>query len=345
MTIPLGARLGRYEIKHQLGVGGMGEVYLAQDTTLHRPVALKLLLSKFTQDEDRLRRFEQEARAASALNHPNILTIYEIGSEGDVQFIATEFVDGVTVRQQMGRTPMNFRQALDIAAQSAAALATAHEAGIVHRDIKPENIMLRSDGYIKLLDFGLVKLTENGSAQQRLVGGNPTIIDTDPGILMGTIKYMSPEQARGLDVDGRTDIWSLAVVLYEMITGRLPFNGTSTTDILVSILQQSPMPPRLYTSDVPAELERLIALALAKRPEERYQTSRQMASDLKALWQDLEFKAKYASPTRPERKGQETITDEDVQLTANPLSADSLAAKKSPGRAPLSGEISSAAAG
>ena len=337
-TIPPGSRLGRYEIKSQLGVGGMGEVYLAQDTSLRRPVALKLLLARFTQDEDRLRRFEQEACAASALNHPNILTIYEVGSEKDVRFIATEFIDGVTLRQHMGRTPLNLSQALDIAAQSAAALATAHEAGIVHRDIKPENIMLRRDGYIKLLDFGLVKLTENSSAQQRLAGEHSTIIDTDPGILMGTVKYMSPEQARGLDVDGRTDIWSLGVVLYEMLTGRLPFNGASTTDILVSVLQHAPSPLGLYATDVPAELERIVALALAKEQEERYRTSGHFASDLKSLWQELEFKAKFASSSEPLMSGEEMMTEQDARPDLQFSQAAAASPKKNSSRILPSGK-------
>jgi serine/threonine-protein kinase len=334
-TIPTGSRLGRYEIKSQLGVGGMGEVYLAQDTNLRRPVALKLLLAKFTQDEDRLRRFEQEACAASALNHPNILTIYEVGSENDVRFIATEFIDGVTLRQQMGHTPMRPAQALDIATQAASALATAHEAGIVHRDIKPENIMLRSDGYIKLLDFGLLKLTENSSAHQRLAGDSSVMVDTDPGILMGTVKYMSPEQARGFEVDGRTDIWSLGVVLYEMLTGRLPFGGGSTTDILVSILQHAPAPLGLYAADIPAELDRIVALALAKDQEDRYQTSREFASDLKSLWQELEFKAKFASSSssRLDVSDEERRTGDDAQQAVE-LSRNSAASpEKSSSRA------------
>ncbi len=332
-TIPPGSRLGRYEIKSQLGVGGMGEVYLAQDTNLRRPVALKLLLAKFTQDEDRLRRFEQEACAASALNHPNILTIYEVGSENDVRFIATEFIDGVTLRQQMGHAPMRLGQALDIAAQAAAALATAHEAGIVHRDIKPENIMLRNDGYIKLLDFGLLKLTENSSAHQRLAGESSAMIDTDPGILMGTVKYMSPEQARGFEVDGRTDIWSLGVVLYEMLTGRLPFGGGSTTDILVSILQHAPAPLGLYAADIPAELDRIVALALAKHQEERYQTSRDFASDLKSLWQELEFKARFASSSRLEGGDEERQTGDDARPAVELSRASAVSPEKSSSRA------------
>ena len=337
--IPPGSRLGRYEIKSQIGVGGMGEVYLAQDTNLRRPVALKLLLARFTQDEDRLRRFEQEACAASALNHPNILTIYEVGSENDVRFIVTEFIDGVTLRYQMGHAPMRLGQALDIAAQAAAALATAHDAGIVHRDIKPENIMVRNDGYIKLLDFGLVKLTENSTAQQRLAGEPSTMIDTDPGILMGTVKYMSPEQARGFEVDGRTDIWSLGVVLYEMLTGRLPFNGASTTDILVSILQHAHSPLSLYATGIPAELDRIIALALAKQPEDRYQTSREFASDLKALWQELEFKAKYASLSHLERSGQEKVAGDDAGLeTQLPRPTAVASSKKDLPRAGQSGK-------
>ncbi|HEV7842429.1 MAG TPA: serine/threonine-protein kinase, partial [Pyrinomonadaceae bacterium] len=220
MTISAGTHFGRYEIRSPIGAGGMGEVYLAYDAQLDRPVALKLLPQDVTKDEDRLRRFQQEARATSALNHPNILTIFEIGEAEGTYFIATEFIDGVTLREYMGRGRMKPFEVLEVSVQVASALAAAHAAGIIHRDIKPENIMVRKDGYVKVLDFGLAKLTE----QRANTGPNAlTIADTGPGIVIGTVTYMSPEQARGLKVDARTDIFSFGVVLYEMLSGRAPF--------------------------------------------------------------------------------------------------------------------------
>src|SRR6267143_2111012 len=225
MSTPAGKRLGRYEIRSLLGVGGMGEVYLAQDTQLRRPVALKLLPPEFTLNEERLSRFKQEAFAASALNHPNILTIYEIGSEDDVYFIATEFIDGVSLRERMAKEGLTIEQVLDFGGQIASALAAAHAAGIVHRDIKPENVMVRRDGYVKVLDFGLAKLTEHQGRHSDPDAATMQMVRTDPGKVMGTANYMSPEQARGLEVDARTDIWSLGVMLYELSAGRVPFEG------------------------------------------------------------------------------------------------------------------------
>jgi len=206
--------ISHYHIVKKLGAGGMGEVYLAEDTQLGRRVALKFLPADVASDEGPMRRFIQEARAASALNHPNILTVYEFGEAESIYFIATEFIDGVTLRKRMQREPMKVSLALDVAVQTTEALAAAHGADIVHRDIKPENIMLRADGYIKVLDFGLAKLTERRAAQ----ADAPTLMMTDAGVVMGTAKYMSPEQARGLPVDARTDIWSVGVVIYEMVT-------------------------------------------------------------------------------------------------------------------------------
>ena len=290
MVAAAGTFLGRYEIRASIGKGGMGEVYLAQDTRLDRPVALKLLSGDMSKFEDRLSRFEQEARAASALNHPNILTIYEIGHSDSGHFIATEFIEGETLRQHITKEPIKIAEALDITLQVAAALTAAHAAGIVHRDIKPENIMLRRDGYVKVLDFGLVKLTE----RQAIDPEAPTIspIKTDPGSVMGTICYMSPEQVRGLAVDARTDIWSLGVMLYEMVTGRRPFVGTTNSDVIVSILDREPLPLAHYSADVPAELEWIVKKALAKDREERYQTIKDLAIDLRRLKHELEFKAK-----------------------------------------------------
>ena len=242
MSTPAGKRLGRYEIRSLLGVGGMGEVYLAQDSQLRRQVALKVLPPKFTFDEERLRRFKQEALNASALNHPNILTIHEIGSEGNTDFIVTEFIDGISLRELIAKQPMSIRQVLDICIQVASALAAAHAAGIVHRDIKPENVMVRHDGYVKVLDFGLAKLTELAGLHSDSEAATVQVVQTDPGKVMGTAKYMSPEQARGLEVNEQTDIWSLGVLLYELAAGRAPFEGPSGSDVLASILTTEPVP-------------------------------------------------------------------------------------------------------
>src|SRR6266850_4564994 len=218
----LGQSIGRYKILTALGTGGMGEVYLAYDTRLGRKIALKLLSTHFTTDKDRLRRFEQEAHAASTLSHPNICMIHEVGETEDAQhFIAMEYIDGVTLRQRMTEARMKLSEVLDVAVQAASGLAASHEVGVVHRDIKPENIMLRHDGYVKVLDFGLAKLTEQPTSDVTTPAG--ARVNTDIGVVMGTSRYMSPEQTRGLTVDARTDIWSLGVVLYEMITGGAPF--------------------------------------------------------------------------------------------------------------------------
>ncbi len=291
MTIEAGTKLGRYEIRALLGAGGMGEVYLAEDTELERPVALKLLLADAAADQERLLRFVQEAKAASALNHPNILTVYEIGQVAEQRFIATEFIRGEMLRAQLARARHSLRECFDIALQVAAALAAAHEAGIVHRDIKPENIMVRPDGLVKILDFGLAKLTERNTVGQTFDPTAPTRagVHTMPGAIMGTAHYMSPEQARGLEADERTDIWSLGVVLYEMLTEHVPFTGETVTDVLVAILQSEPSPLASYEPNVPAELQRIVRKALQKKRDERYQTIKDLLLDLKTLKHELEF--------------------------------------------------------
>jgi serine/threonine protein kinase/Tol biopolymer transport system component len=297
--IPSGTRLGRYEISRQLGAGGMGEVYLAQDTVLRRPAALKILPARFTDSEDRLRRFEQEACAASALNHPNIITIHEVGHEASLHFMAMEFVTGETLRAQMTRARKSLKEALDISVQVADALAAAHSAGIVHRDIKPENIMVRPDGYVKVLDFGLAKLAEAQSAAVDSQAPTMFKVETDPGTVMGTIAYMSPEQARGLEVDRRTDIWSLGCVLYEMVAGHPPFAALTTSDVMVAVLTQDAPPLAQAAKEVPAELERIVRKALRKDKEERYQTIKDMALDLKALRRELEIGAELERSAAP----------------------------------------------
>jgi len=297
--------LGRYEIRSLLGTGGMGEVYLAYDTQLRRQVAIKLLPTEFTQNKVRLSRFEREAYAASSLNHPNILTIHEIGSDDGHHFIATEYIEGESLRLHMSRTGMELREVLDVAQQVASALAAAHHAGIVHRDIKPENIMLRRDGYVKVLDFGLAKLADDAVAvkQEDADTEAPTktkVVNTEPGVVMGTASYMSPEQARGLEVDARSDIWSLGVMLYEMVANRLPFEGATTTDVLSMILHREPSSLLLYRSDVPAELERIVEKALAKEREERYQLAKDLGLDLKRLKQRLDVEAELERSITPE---------------------------------------------
>ena len=287
----LGHSIGPYKVIRQVGRGGMGEIYLAEDTRLGRKVALKMLPAEFTRDTERVRRFEQEARAASALNHPNIVTIHEIGQVNSTHYIVTEFVEGDTVRRQMTESKLGIGAALDVAAQIASALSAAHAAGIVHRDIKPENLMMRPDSLVKVLDFGLAKLTEPSRA---MVETDATAIKkglTEPGQVMGTPHYMSPEQARGVGVDARSDIFSLGVVLYEMIAGRVPFEGATPTDVIISILQQQPAPLTRYVPEAPRELEQVVAKALCKDREDRYQTARELLLDLKRVKQRLEFES------------------------------------------------------
>ncbi|MFN7948884.1 MAG: protein kinase [Blastocatellia bacterium] len=286
-----GKMIGHYRVLSPLGRGGMGEVWLAADTRLGRRVAIKLLPAEFMRDADLVRRFELEARAASALNHPNIITIHEIGLTGDTRFIATEFIEGETLRYRLAKDAISLGEALDITIQVAAALNAAHDAGIIHRDIKPENIMLRPDGYIKVLDFGLARVTGRLPQPQPADSGSPTekIIETLPGTVLGTVAYMSPEQARAQKVDGRSDIWSLGVVLYEMLTDAKPFEGQTLPDVFVAILERDPVPLSRYLSNVPPALEAVITRALAKELRDRYATVQEMAADLKALRRQLEL--------------------------------------------------------
>src|SRR6266516_643050 len=293
----VGKQISHYQVVSCIGRGGMGEVFLAHDTSLGRKVALKLLRSDFTRIEERLRRFQQEARAASALNHPNILTIHEIGQEGSLHFMATEYVEGETLRQHLSRARLTVGQTLDVAVQVASALAAAHQAGIIHRDIKPENTMVRTDGNVKVLDFGLAKLTEPKTIETAA----PTLpqVETAPGVVMGTFSYMSPEQARGLAVDTRTDIWSLGVMIYEMAAGRQPFEGETASDVMSLILQKEPLPLAHSWPEVPAELERIVRKALRKDREERYQTIKDLLIDLRNLRKELELSAEMERSAPP----------------------------------------------
>ena len=286
-----GEHIGHYEILSLIGTGGMGEVYLAQDERLNRRIALKLLpVHSYLKGKDPLRRFQQEAQAASALNHPNIITIYELGELDGEQFIATEFVDGETLRHHLKRPGRDLDKVLAIAIQTASALAAAHEAGIVHRDIKPENIMLRRDGIVKVLDFGLAKL-----AEQQLPPAGPEaltarkVATTTPGLVLGTVKYMSPEQARGLKVDARSDIFSFGVVLYELVAGRAPFEGETVSDLIAAILKEEPPLLTKYLPTAPEELQRILGRALRKETKARYQTIQELLSDLKALRKKLQL--------------------------------------------------------
>ena len=285
MKVPVGTRFDRYEIRSCLGAGGMGEVYLAQDTRLRRPVALKLLPPESTGNEDRLRRFKQEALVASALNHPNVSHIYEIGEANGVTFIAMEYVEGQTLLQHSASAPMNMSEVLNIVIQLASALGAAHAAGIVHRDIKPENVMVRPDGYVKVLDFGLAKLVEPQTTDVDAA----TLFQTEPGVVMGTVNYMSPEQARGLPVDARTDIWSLGCVLHWMVAGSAPFQGSTPMDVIVSILEKNPAP--LESSGISEEFEQIIIRSLAKDRELRYQTIDELVIDLNSVKKQLELRS------------------------------------------------------
>jgi eukaryotic-like serine/threonine-protein kinase len=293
----VGRRISHYQILSLIGAGGMGEVYIAQDTRLGRKVALKLLPAEFTEDPERARRFEREARAASALNHPNIITIYDIEQVDGLHFIVTEYVEGQTLRNLMPATRVSMAEALEIAVQVAGALAAAHRAGIVHRDIKPENIMLREDGVVKVVDFGLAKLAEQQTPA--LDSEAPTIFTTDPGTIMGSVSYMSPEQTRGKPVDTRSDIFSLGVVIYEMVAGSSPFEGETPSDVIASILRTEPLPLAHYSPDIPAELERIVAKALAKDKEERYQTAQDLLIDLKRLKQPQKIEAQMQRSASP----------------------------------------------
>jgi serine/threonine protein kinase/Tfp pilus assembly protein PilF len=294
--------ISRYRILEKLGAGGMGEVYLAEDTKLGRKVALKLLDEELTRNRDRLNRFDQEAYAASALNHPNILTIYEMGDEGGRHFIATEFIDGITLRKRLGGVPMDLAEVLDLAIQVAGALEDAHAAGIVHRDIKPENIMIRRNGHVKVLDFGLAKLTERRETEETDTEAvTRALVQTDAGVVLGTSQYMSPEQARGKPIDARTDIWSLGVVLYEMTSGRAPFIGETKTDVIIAIARTEPAPLARFAPNAPAELEWIIMKALRKDVDERYQTVKELESDLKKLKQRLEFQTELNRSLAPDQ--------------------------------------------
>ncbi len=281
----------------------MGEVFLAQDTLLNRKVALKLLPEEAASNPLNMQRFVQEAKAASALNHPNILTIYEIGVEPGTHFIATEFIEGETLRRRMNTNPLTMPEAIDIALQVSSALSTAHAAGIIHRDIKPENVMIRSDGIVKVLDFGLAKLTDRWrAAEVDADAATKAMALTQPGVVVGTTAYMSPEQTRAVDIDTRTDIWSLGVLLFEMITGRPPFKGETASDTSAAILKTEAPALSQYFPDTPFELERIVKKALQKDREERYQVVKDLQLDLKSLKRDLDLGSSLERSTASHRQ-------------------------------------------
>jgi serine/threonine-protein kinase len=293
-----GTTFSHYRIVSKIGAGGMGEVFLAEDTDLERQVAVKVLRAEIAGDEERVRRFMQEAKAASALNHPNILTVYQIGRFENLRFIATELIEGETLSRRLRSEPMSLTSALEIAIQIASALQAAHNAGIVHRDIKPDNVMIRPDGFVKLLDFGIAKLTEKNREPIDEEAATAIKSGTSPGMIVGTAAYMSPEQARGKQVDARTDIFSFGVVLYQMLTRRHPFEGENAIDVIGSILHKEPAPIRQLVPDIPQDIERLINKVLRKDREERYQTAKDLLIDLKDARRDLEILSR-SEPTSP----------------------------------------------
>jgi serine/threonine protein kinase/tetratricopeptide (TPR) repeat protein len=316
--------ISRYRIVQKLGAGGMGEVYLAEDTKLGRKVALKILSEEVTHNRDRLSRFDQEAYAASALNHPNILTIYEMGDEAGRHYIATEYIDGITLRRRLSGSPMDLGEILDIAIQITGALDEAHAAGIVHRDIKPENVMIRKNGHVKVLDFGLAKLIDRGfeSDTTDTEAITRALVQTDAGVVMGTSQYMSPEQARGRLVDARSDIWSLGVMLYEMAAGRAPFTGETKTDVIVAIAKSEPPPLARFSPGLPTEFEWIVMKALRKSIDERYQTVRELESDLKKLKHRIIFESELERSVVPDHLtgSVSTLGEADVRHLSSHLS-------------------------
>ncbi len=292
-----------YEILSKIGAGGMGEVFLARDTKLDRSVAIKFLPEEMASQSDRLARFVQEAKAASALNHPNIITVYEIGEFEGTNFIAVEYIEGKTLRERMSSARISFDEILSIAIQTAEALSAAHNAGIVHRDVKPENIMIRPDGYVKVLDFGLAKLAEQNGVEGDAEDATRKLVKTHPGVVMGTTSYMSPEQARGKEVDARSDVFSFGVVLYEVLAGRVPFTGETMMDVVSAVMNAEPTPLGTHAPHIPRELQRIVHKSLKKKRDQRYHSTRDLLNDLKELRDELQIEAKLehtAVPSKPE---------------------------------------------
>lgn len=295
-------QLGHYKILDRLGAGGMGEVFLAEDTRLDRKVALKILPEKSIINADALNRFRQEAKAASALNHPNIVTVYDIGEFEGQNFIAVEFIDGLTLRERM-KSRLTFDEALSFLIQTAEALSAAHQAGIIHRDVKPENIMIRSDGYVKVLDFGLAKLSEKPAPTKAAAEElTKKLVKTNPGMVMGTATYMSPEQARGKQVDARSDVFSFGVMMYEILAGQAPFTGETVMDVISAVMNSEPPPLQRFAPHLPKELIRIVHKTLKKKRGERYQTTRDLLTDLKDLRDELQLEAKLERTAVPNKE-------------------------------------------
>jgi len=310
--------ISHYRIVEPIGAGGMAEVYLAEDEKLHRRVALKVLPNEIIPNADRLRRFKREALAVSALNHPNILTIFEFDSVDGTNLLASEYVKGITLRETLRERTIDVSDAIDIATQVLSALQTAHDAGVVHRDIKPENIMIRDDGYVKVLDFGLAKLT--GEMRSRENDAAHTQVFSQPGLIMGTATYMSPEQARSSSIDSRTDIFSFGIVLYEMLTGQTPFSGETTSDIIAEIIQKDPANASTHNPAVPEKLDRIINRCLEKDRDARYQTAAQLLADIR------EVSRPAASLPDTSIESRDPIRDEDI-LGITPTASNSVESK------------------
>jgi len=325
-----GTIINQYKIISAIGKGGMGEVFLAQDTKLDRKVALKILPSEFAEDKDRMTRFVREAKSASALNHPNIITIYEIGESEGVHFIATEFIDGKTLNDYKKANALDYKSALEIAIQIASALDEAHHAGIVHRDIKPDNVMIRSNGLAKILDFGIAKLSESPKSVGEEDATEIQQPSTSPGMIIGTANYMSPEQAKGKEVDARTDIFSFGVLFYEMMAGELPFVGETAMEMIGAILHKEAKP---LLADIPTEITKIIGKCLRKDRDERYQTIKDVYNDLKDVKRDLEFQDNLERSIIPNQEANKTqilkaaTLDEVSQTTTNQTVASNPAKK------------------
>ena len=308
-----GKKLGHYKILSLLGKGGMGAVYLAEDSKLDRKIAVKLLSKEFGRDTDKLNRFIREAKAASALNHPNILTVYEIGEVGGINYIATEFIDGKVLSQHNSKEKITLESVLDISIQIVSALQTAHEAGIVHRDIKPDNLMIRRDGIVKVLDFGLAKLSEKQSANESdSEAAKIAKATTNPGMIMGTPNYMSPEQARGKGITHQTDIFSFGIVLYEMLSGKLPFQGESAMDTIGAILHKEPLPLNQLLPELPDEIEQIVNRTLRKNTDERYQNTKDLLADLRSVKQRLDYEE--VGRSFPPQKSQTNLEAQETKI-------------------------------
>src|SRR5438876_9191909 len=330
MGLASGAKLGRYEIRSKLGEGGMGEVYLARDTELDREVALKILPADVASRQDRMRRFVQEAKSAAALNHPNIAHVYEIGEHDGVNFIAIEFVDGVTLREKIHRDQTDLSRLLRHLQHVAEGLAKAHAVGMIHRDLKPDNIMVTRDGHAKILDFGLAKLVEPTGQKPDREGGLSEMATalmqqhSTPGAVLGTVGYMSPEQAQGKvsEIDHRSDIFSFGCILYEAITRHKPFEGKDAIDSLNKIIREQPTPITNFNPDVPYDLQRIVRRCLAKDPEERYQTIKDVAIEIKEVRRELQGRAGIDTTVPPPSTVGSTIHEgaDAAHISATPTS-------------------------